>query len=80
MQNRISVLTRRRLATLVGSRRQVWSVLVLALLAPVLMIATYMVLGGVEQASNPVSQRLIIMADIVYVIVVAGLSAQRVAG
>lgn len=80
MQDRIKRLYRRRLATLFGSRRQVWSVMVLVGLAPVLMLATYLVLGGLEQATSPGAQRAIFLADIVYVIVVAGLIAQRVAG
>ena len=49
-------------------------------LAPVLMLATYLVFGGLEQATNRGTQRAIMLADIVYVIVVAGLIAQRVAG
>ena len=57
-----------------------WSVIVLTALAPVLMLATFLVFGGLEQATNPVAQRGILLADIVYVICVAAMIAHRVAG
>ena len=51
----------------------------LVAVAPILLVATYLVLGGVDGADNRTAQRAIILADIVYVIVVAGLIAQRIA-
>ena len=51
----------------------------LVAVAPILLVATYLVLGGVDGATNRTAQRAVILVDIVYVIVVAGLIAQRIA-
>ena len=45
----------------------------LVVLGPVLAFMTYLVLGPFDRGSNPISLRLILLADLVYVIVVAGL-------
>ena len=68
------------IARLLGSRAARGRMtLSLVVFAPILIIATYLVMGGLEGATNPVAQRAIVLADIVYVIVVAGLIAIRIA-
>ncbi len=49
------------------------------ILGPALAIVTFLSLGGVERASINNQLRFIILADLVYVLVVAALVAQRVA-
>ena len=56
-----------------------WLTLVLLILAPILAVLTFVVLGGLENASSQLSLRAVVLADIVYVITVAGLIASRVA-
>jgi len=51
----------------------------LVALAPLLILATFLVLGGLEEANDPLILRVVILADMVYVITVAGLIAGRVA-
>lgn len=80
MQGTLSRLSRRGFVPLTGARQRMWSVVALVALAPVLMLVTYLVFGGLEQATSSVAQRAILLVDIVYVIVVAGLIAHRVAG
>jgi two-component system nitrogen regulation sensor histidine kinase NtrY len=55
------------------------TVLGLVFLGPVLAVLTYIVLGPVVQSSTSPSLRLILLADLVYVLVVAALVMQRVA-
>ena len=47
-------------------------------LAPVLIVATYMVLGGLDGVANPQLLRAVLLIDIVYVIVVAALIAAQI--
>ncbi|MGO4914831.1 ATP-binding protein [Pseudogemmobacter sp. W21_MBD1_M6] len=49
------------------------------LLGPVLTIATFLILGPLGQGSASIGLRLILLADLVYVLVVAALVLQRVA-
>ncbi|SMY07387.1 sensor histidine kinase NtrY-like [Flavimaricola marinus] len=51
----------------------------LVILGPVLVGLTYTVLGPLNQGGSEPSLRLILLADFVYVMVVAGLVAQRIA-
>ena len=51
----------------------------LVLLGPVLAIVTFAALGGVERTTISDTLRYIILADLIYVLVVAALVAQRVA-
>ena len=52
----------------------------LVLLGPVLALATFLVLGPLEQGSSAIGLRLILMLDLVYVLLVAALVLQKVAG
>ena len=51
---------------------------VLVALAPILIVATYSVLGGLEGVNNPQLLRAVLLCDFVYVIVVAGLIAAQI--
>ncbi len=53
--------------------------LALVILAPVLALATYLVFGPLDQGSRSVSLRLILLADLVYVLLVAALVLARIA-
>lgn len=55
------------------------TVLGLVVLGPVLAVLTYVVLGPVVQSSTSPTLRLILLADLIYVLVVAALVMQRVA-
>ena len=55
------------------------TVLGLVVLGPVLAVLTYIVLGPVVQSSTSPTLRLILLADLIYVLVVAALVMQRVA-
>ena len=50
----------------------------LVLLAPVLALTTYLVLGPLGQAGNTVGLRLILLVDFIYVLLVAGLVLAQV--
>jgi len=63
---------RRRLRTL--------STLSLVLLGPVLALTTYLVLGPLGEGSNTPALRLILLADLVYILLVAALVLYQVAG
>ncbi|MGH1354935.1 MAG: ATP-binding protein [Thalassovita sp.] len=51
----------------------------LVLLGPVLAICTFLILGPLDQGSSSLSLRLILLADFVYVLLVAALVLQRIA-
>jgi len=51
----------------------------LVILGPVLAILTFLVLGPLDQGASSLSLRLVLLADLVYVLVVAALVLQRVA-
>ncbi|MEC7965678.1 MAG: HAMP domain-containing protein, partial [Pseudomonadota bacterium] len=50
----------------------------LVVLAPVLVIATYLVLGPLDQGASSFSLRVILLADFVYAMLVAALVLQRI--
>jgi two-component system nitrogen regulation sensor histidine kinase NtrY len=52
----------------------------LVLLGPVLAVATFLVLGPLDQGSSAIGLRLILLVDLVYVLLVAALVLQKVAG
>ncbi|MFU8834593.1 PAS domain-containing sensor histidine kinase [Roseovarius autotrophicus] len=56
-----------------------WGALGLVLLGPVLAVLTYLVMGPLDRGSGSDVLRLVLLADMVYVLVVAGLVLQRVA-
>ncbi|WP_238366212.1 sensor histidine kinase NtrY-like [Mesobacterium pallidum] len=69
-----------RLARLRRTRRvQSIATLGLVILGPVLVLATFLVLGPLDQAVDTFGLRLILLADLVYVLLVAALVLQRVA-
>lgn len=51
----------------------------LVLLGPLLALSTYLILGPLGQAGNTLALRLILLADLVYILVVAALVLQQVA-
>ncbi|MFN3145371.1 MAG: ATP-binding protein [Paracoccaceae bacterium] len=51
----------------------------LIVLAPVLAVATYLVFGPLDQGATTLSLRLVLLADLVYVLVLAALVLQRIA-
>lgn len=53
--------------------------LALIVLAPVLIAITYSVLGGLGGAAQPLALRIVLMVDLVYIILVAGLIVVRLA-
>ncbi len=69
-----------RLVALRSRRRfRTFSTLGLVVLGPVLAIATFLVLGPFDQDADTPSLRLILLADMIYVIIVAALVLYRVA-
>lgn len=52
----------------------------LVMLGPVLAIATFLVLGPLDQGTSAIGLRVILMIDLVYVLLVAALVLQKVAG
>ena len=52
----------------------------LVMLGPVLAVATFLVLGPLDQGSSAIGLRLILLVDLVYVLLVAALVLQKVAG
>lgn len=80
MQHSSIAHTGRNLAVFVSSRKfRNWLTLALVLAAPILILATFLVMGGLEGAGNPTTLRAVILADIVYVITIVGLIAGRIA-
>ncbi|MEI4232160.1 sensor histidine kinase NtrY-like [Roseovarius sp. D22-M7] len=59
-------------------RLQTWAALGLVILGPVLALVTYLVMGPLEQGTASNALRLVLLADLVYVLMVAGLVMQRV--
>ncbi len=60
-------------------RAQNIATLGLVILGPVLVLATYFVLGPFQQGANSSALRFVLLADLVYVLVIAALVLQRVA-
>jgi two-component system nitrogen regulation sensor histidine kinase NtrY len=61
-------------------RVQSWATVGLIVLAPVLAIATYTVLGPLGEGADSNALRLILLADLVYFLLLAGLVFTRLAG
>lgn len=51
----------------------------LVILGPALALATFLILGPLDQGTNNMSLRLILLADFVYILVVAALVMSQVA-
>ena len=51
----------------------------IVLLGPVLALATFLVLGPLDQGASALSLRLVLLADLVYVLVVAAVVLSQVA-
>ncbi|WP_425090283.1 ATP-binding protein [Tropicimonas sp. S265A] len=69
-----------RIERFLDARRfQNWLTLSLVALGPVLAIATFLVLGPLDQGSDSTLLRAVILTDLVYVLIVAALVLQRVA-
>ena len=60
-------------------RVQTWATLGLVVLGPALAIATFFTLGPLAQTANSPALRLVLLADLVYILVVATLVLARVA-
>ena len=58
--------------------RNAWA-LSLVILGPVLVLATFIVLGPVDRTSSTLALRLVLLADLVYALAVASLVAMRIA-
>ncbi len=58
---------------------QNFATLGLVILGPVLAVSTFMVLGPLNQGGNTLTLRLILLADMIYILVVAALVLHRVA-
>ncbi|MFO7757495.1 MAG: PAS domain-containing sensor histidine kinase [Roseovarius sp.] len=58
---------------------QTWATFGLVLLGPVLALLTYLLLGPLDQGTTSNALRLVLLADLVYVLMIAGLVMQRVA-
>jgi len=56
-----------------------WGGLGLVLTGPALAVLTYMVMGPLDRGSGSGGLRLVLLADMIYVLIVAGLVLQRVA-
>ncbi|MFP4326826.1 MAG: ATP-binding protein [Paracoccaceae bacterium] len=80
MASRAQGLNWARLNQLRRQRRvQNAATLGLVLLGPLLALATFLVLGPLDQGAAAMSLRLVLLADLVYVLAVAALVLQRVA-
>ena len=51
----------------------------LVILGPVLVMATFLVLGPLDRSSSPLTLRLVFLADLVYALAIAALVARRIA-
>ncbi len=60
-------------------RVQTWATLGLVVLGPALALATFLTLGPLNQTANSPALRLVLLADLVYILVVATLVLARVA-
>ena len=52
----------------------------LVLLAPVLVFATFAVLGPLDRQASPIALRLVLLSDLVYALVITALVSMRIAG
>ena len=80
MRTAVRSLSWERLSRLRRQRKvQNVATLGLVILGPVLAAATFLVLGPLDQGASALSLRLVLLADLVYVMVIAALVLQRVA-
>ena len=80
MAGRARALTWQKINRLRRMRRfQNAATLVVVLLGPVLALATFLVLGPLDRTTTALSLRLVLLADLVYVLVVAALVFARIA-
>lgn len=80
MAGRARALTWQKLNRLRRMRRvQNAATLGVVVLGPVLALATFMVLGPLDRTSSALSLRLVLLADLVYVLLVAALVFSRIA-
>ncbi|MGR3572781.1 ATP-binding protein [Brevirhabdus sp.] len=80
MRSPVQTATWNRLNTLRRQRRvQNAATFGLVVLGPILTIATYQALGPLELGSTSSALRLILLSDLIYVLTIAALVAQRVA-
>ena len=80
MAGRVRKATWERVLQLRRMRRVQAAVTVaVVILGPVLALATFLVLGPLDQGASSISLRLVILADLVYILVVAALVAGRIA-
>jgi two-component system nitrogen regulation sensor histidine kinase NtrY len=59
-------------------RLQNWATIALLALGPILAVATFVVVGPLVQSASSTALRGVLLSDLVYVLAVAGLVAQRV--
>lgn len=80
MATRSRKLTWERLSRLRRQRRaQNIATLGVVVLGPVLVLATYLVLGPLQQGASSPGLRFVLLADLIYVLVLAAMVLQRVA-
>jgi len=80
LQNNVVSNRGQTLAEFIATRKfRNWLTLGLVVLGPLLILATFIVLGGLDETSNQTFLRAVVLADVVYVITIAGLIAGRVA-
>jgi two-component system nitrogen regulation sensor histidine kinase NtrY len=80
VQGRIGKATLERVARLRRQRRfQTFATLAVVILGPLLALATFLVLGPLDSGATALELRLVLLADLVYVIVVAALVMGRIA-
>ena len=80
MQGRIGKATLERVARLRRQRRvQTVATLAVVILGPLLALATFLVLGPLDSGASALELRLVLLADLVYIIVVAALVMGRIA-
>ena len=78
-RTRVGRLTWERITRLRRLQRfQTWAALGLVILGPLLALLTYLMLGPLDQGTTSNALRLVLLADLVYVLIVAGLVMQRV--
>lgn len=74
-----SAAVQRLLDFRLGSRAQTWMTLGMVLLGPTLALATFLIVNVYRTGAAPVALRIVVLADLVYVLIVAGLVFQRIA-
>ena len=60
-------------------RYQNAAALTIVALGPVLVLATFLVLGPLDRTASPLALRLVLLADLVYALVISALVSMRIA-